>query len=142
MTRPASISILGWTAIVLGALSILGAAIVLAMFLAARESSYVPLFAGVQLVLAVLAVWAGAALLRLRRWARACLEVVAWLAIVLLLAVSVFWFASATSFAEDGPPLFRIVFKAMGGFVIVVLVVPLVVAIRALRSAAVREALT
>jgi hypothetical protein len=141
MQTPPALAILGWGAIVLGALSLLGAGLVLAMFLAAETRSFLPIAAGVQLVLATLAIWAGAALLRLRRWARTCLEVVAWTSIVVLIAFGAMWIAQARTFAPSGPPLFRIVFGAMGAFVMLVILAPLVLAIRMLRSAKVREAL-
>jgi hypothetical protein len=163
VTRPHSMTIIGWLATGLGCLMILSAAMV---FLASRsllpEGIFPPdpslaipdwifrhlnVLAAAQTLIGILAVVAGAALLRLQAWARTVLEIMAWLALAYVLGFAFFWartvIAITSHWREDSVvhvPSTPII--AMGILVTIALAVPLGVVIMTLRGTTVRGALS
>ena len=163
VTRPHSMTIIGWLATGLGCLMILSAA---AVFQASRsmlpEESFLQdpalalpdwifrhldSLAVAQTLIGILAVVAGAAFLRLRAWARITLEIMAWLALTFVLGFAFFWartvIAITSHFREDSAvhvPSTPIV--AMGILATIALGIPLSVVIVTLRGKTVRGALS
>ncbi|HVR41596.1 MAG TPA: hypothetical protein VMU84_21045 [Thermoanaerobaculia bacterium] len=148
---PRSLAIVGWVFAGFGALQLLGGAVGLVVFSVMNltpanlppEMRVVGLImvhfreiAIIQIALASLMITGAVALLRLKAWGRVLLQFVAWLLLVYTLAFGVYWVRSAS--ATRGP--FAMVFVGMGVMNAVMYAIPLGIAIRVLRSEAVRAA--
>lgn len=172
MSRPSSVTIIGWLAIVFGILMIFSGTFGLLVFsltpvrpsdqpvggvpepfvLMAKIFDYFGVLAAVQIAVATIMIASGAAFLRLRSWARTALEVLSWLALCFLVSFGGWWLYAATfigSAASELPELpavvttaFFSVLMAVGIVNFVVFSVPVVVTLRVLRGRAVREAVS
>jgi hypothetical protein len=160
--RPTSITLIGWLAISLGAMSILSAVGGLAVSLAMPSLGDAPEVPGVyfptwlfrhyaalclvQVGVAGLAVVGGIFLLRLKPWARTVVEGISWVGLLALIAFGVLWTRTAASMtahfpAQEGVSFPSTLFTGMGVMITLILVVPFVVVIRTLRGSAVRAAM-
>lgn len=170
MERPTSVTVIGWIWIVLGILMFLSAGMGLLAFVAQRAMiadmpsppeelpgmhgviwrlfQYFHIFAAVQILLAALIIVAGIHFLKLRAWARTCLEVVSWLGLTYVLGFGAFWLfmwvSMSTQIGEIPEPFpgdaFAWVGVMMGIVVITTSAVPLIVVIKFLRGATIRNA--
>jgi hypothetical protein len=166
--RPTSLTVIGWLAVGLGSLGVLGGLMGLAVSLLVPEmhdvgtqdtadipapvgimSDVFPYFwvlATVQLLAAALLIVAGIGLLRLKAWARTAIEVLAWLGLAYNLGFGVFWLWSLAAMSEGmpkdaGPAAVVPTMMVSGIVMIVAFSVPLVIVIRVLRGTNVREAI-
>ena len=164
ITRPASVTITGWLTVASGALAVISSAMV---FVVLRFMPLVQEFprdpdlvvpywllehlaaiAIVQLALAISAIVAGVGFLRLQSWARAYIEVLAWVFLFGTVGFGVIWLRSAVSFsnrlhdtAAAVPAGFPASLVGAGVIAMLIILFPLVLVIRELRSPAVREAM-
>lgn len=100
--------------------------------------------AAVTLAMGLVAIVAGAAILRLKAWARPILEALAWLALTWVLGFAFAWLRTAASLASRIPKDQSFpapVFIGMGAGMAIAYGAAVVLAIRALRSDAMRSAL-
>ena len=137
--RPTAVSVVGWVWIVLGALAIPTGALYLTVSLFQPDTGFMPLWysvllGAVQCGMGVAGVVCGVAYLRMTPWSRWALETLCWvlLALIVSSAVSVFFVGGGGFGWYFG--LIGLGFSAMYS-------IPVVLMIRSLRSAKVREAM-
>ena len=167
LSRPGTVTVIGWIWICAGAALFMGVAMAGFSFLIGShvdvpsnanlppELGLINVLLGnvavlmtIQFAIAAAAIWAGIEFLRLKRWARAVLEILSWATLMWATGFGIYWVyawvlisgQSAPTASQGAPDAFQLTGAVFGMLTTVVFSIALVVMIWSLRSDQVRRA--